>query len=51
MYGFETPLGWHFRVGEKLALVLVPSRRDVEVDNSQVLERIGIGQPRNDYSG
>ena len=33
---------WHFRVGERLALVLVPSGRDVRAGNSQVLERIGI---------
>ena len=32
-------------------LVLVPSGRDVEAGNSQVLERIGIGQPGNDCSG
>ena len=31
-----------FKVGERLALVLVPSRRDVMIGNSQVLERIGI---------
>ena len=40
-------MGWHFRVGERLALVLVPSRRDVEAGSSQVLKRIGIGQPRS----
>ena len=44
-----TPLGWHFRVGERLALVLVPSGRDVKAGNSQVLERIGIGQPGRTY--
>ena len=36
------PLGWHFRVGERLASVLVPSRRDVRGGNYRVLERIGI---------
>ena len=36
------PLGWHFRAGERLASVLVPSKRDVTAGNSQVLERIGI---------
>ena len=35
-------MGWHFREGERLALVLVPSKRDVRAGNSQVLERIGI---------
>ena len=46
---FGTPLGWHFRASERLALMLpIPSGRDVEVGNSQVLERIGIDQPRND---
>ena len=28
--------------------MLVPSGSDVEASNIQVLERIGIGQPRND---
>ena len=44
------PLGLAFKVGKRLALVLVPSGRDVEVGNSQVLERIGIGQLGNDCS-
>ena len=35
-------MAWHFRAGERLALVLVPSKRDVGVGDSQVLERIGI---------
>ena len=35
-------MGWHFRVGERLASVLVPSGRDVKAGNSQVLERVGI---------
>ena len=35
-------MGWHFRAGERLALVSVPSRGDVRVGDSQVLERIGI---------
>ena len=35
-------MGWHFRVGDRLALVSVPSGRDVRAGNSQVLERIGI---------
>ena len=35
-------MGWHFKVGERLALVLVPSERDVKAGNNQVLERIGI---------
>ena len=38
----EPPLGWHFRLGERLALVSVPSGRDVRAGNSQVFERIGI---------
>ena len=33
-------MGWHFRVGERLASVSDPSRRDVNVGNSQVLDRI-----------
>ena len=37
-----TPLGWYIRAGERLALMLVPSARDVRVGNSQVLERIWI---------
>ena len=37
-----TPFGLAFQVGERLALVLNPSRRDVFVGNNQVLERIGI---------
>ena len=36
-----TPLGWHFRESERLALVLVPSERDVEVGNGQTW-RIGL---------
>ena len=36
------PLGLAFKVGKRLALVLVPSGRDVMARNSQVLERIGI---------
>ena len=35
-------MGWHFRASERLALVLVPSERDVRARNSKVLERIGI---------
>ena len=35
-------MGWHFSTGERLVLVLVPSKRDVRAANSQVLERIGI---------
>ena len=35
-------MGWHLRARERLALVLVPSGRDVKAGNSQVLERIGI---------
>ena len=35
-------MGWHFRASEILALVLVPSKRDVKTSKSQVLERIGI---------
>ena len=31
---------WHFKVGERLASVSVPSGRDVNVGNSQVLDRI-----------
>ena len=31
-----------FKVGKKLASMLVPSGRDVMAGNSQVLERIGI---------
>ena len=35
-------MGWHFRVGERIAIVLVPSKRDVRAGDSQVLKRIGI---------
>ena len=35
----RTPLGWHFKVGKRLALVSDPSERDVNVGNSQVLDR------------
>ena len=35
-------MGWHFRARERLASLLVPSKRDVKASNSQVLERIGI---------
>ena len=35
-------MGWHFRAGERLALVSIPSGRDVRAGNSQVLKRIGI---------
>ena len=35
-------MGWHFRAGERLASVSVPSRRDVKAGDSQVLKRIGI---------
>ena len=35
-------MGWHFKAGERLALMLVPCKRDVRAGNSQVLERIGI---------
>ena len=31
-----------FKAGDRLASVLVPSKRDVMAGNSQVLERIGI---------
>ena len=41
-------MGWHFRVDERLASILVPSGRDAKAGNSQVLERIGIGQPGSD---
>ena len=37
-----TPLGWHFKVGERLSLVLDPSGRDVKVWKCQVLDRIDI---------
>ena len=33
-------MGWHFKVGERLASVLDPSERDANVWNSQVLDRI-----------
>ena len=33
-------MGWHFKVGKRLALVSDPSGRDVNVGNSQVLDRI-----------
>ena len=36
------PLGMAFQEGERLALVLDLSGRDVIARNSQVLERIGI---------
>ena len=36
------PLGLAFKAGEILASVLVPSRRDVRANDSQVLESIGI---------
>ena len=36
------PLGLAFEAGKRLALVSVPSKRDVMVGRSQVLERIGI---------
>ena len=36
------PLGLAFKAGERLALVLIPSGRDVMVGSSRVLERIGI---------
>ena len=35
-------MGWLFRVGERLASVLVPNKRDVRAGKSQVLERICI---------
>ena len=35
-------MGWHFRVGERLTSVSVPSGRDVMVGSSRVLKRIGI---------
>ena len=35
-------MGWHFKVGVRLALVLDPSGRDVNVWNSQVLDRMDI---------
>ena len=38
----QNPLGLAFKVGERLALVLIPRGRDVKARNSQVLERIGI---------
>ena len=39
------PLGFGFQGRKRLASVSVPSGRDVEAGNSQVLERIGIVQP------
>ena len=33
-------MGWHFKVGERLASVSVPSERDSNIWNSQVLDRI-----------
>ena len=38
----SNPLGLAFKARERLASVLVPSRRDVMARNSQVLKRIGI---------
>ena len=35
-------MGWHFRAGERLALVSIPSKRDFKDGDSQVLERISI---------
>ena len=35
-------MGWNFKVGVSLALVLDPSKRDVNVWNSQVLDRMDI---------
>ena len=35
-------MGWHFRAGVRLALMSVPSGRDVRAGNNQVLERMGI---------
>ena len=32
----------HFKARERLALVLVPSKRDVKAGNRRVLERIGM---------
>ena len=33
-------MGWHFKVGERLASVSDPSEKDANVWNSQVLDRI-----------
>ena len=33
-------MGWHFKVGVRLASVLDPGGKDVNVGNSQVLDRI-----------
>ena len=35
-------MGWHFKVGERLASVSNPSERDVKVWNSRVLDRRDI---------
>ena len=35
-------MDWHFKVGERLALVSIPRERDVRAGNRRVLERIGI---------
>ena len=35
-------MGWHFKVGERLASVSDPSGRDVKVWNSPILDRIDI---------
>ena len=35
-------MGWHFRAGERLPSMSIPSGRDVRAGDSQVLERIGI---------
>ena len=37
-------MGWHFKVGVRLALVSNPSGRDVNIWNSQVLDRMDIDQ-------
>ena len=35
-------MGWNFKVGVRLALVSDPSKRDVNVWNSQVLDRMDM---------
>ena len=39
---FGTSLDWHLKVGVRLASMSNPSRRDVKVWNSQVLDRMDI---------
>ena len=45
------PLRLHFSAGKRLALVSIPSGRDVEAGSSRVLERKDIGQPWFDGVG